>query len=592
MLALLLSGLLHTAPAALPRAYTWVTRVLAGRSAEPEVNVTLGNKATFRSPEEIQRARRELVTRALSDRAAGRLRLGRFLLAADALDAEEERAELDLAEAQKRYDTLCAKLERELGRDPSVVVASGRAFSDLAYSSAVHRLSDLVLTGVGACGPAAQIRGACLYDLRRRHGLALRYWGGVNTQGATHVTATWREDAVTFDLVTAAPVHAGGVSLPPDRLIEAYARAHGILPPPAHGERPRVDEAAVASFAYPTNDDVFEADAPLFAKRASGAASTPDGAGTRARAAPVEMLSDDTLDALPPSHVQGSMAGAPKLVRCPLRPQSLHHARVDLTTPSGTSQVELVRVPSDAALSVIAQVVARYERDAPRAKKLDRLTTHSCLALAYDFAATRFAAAGRQVIAREAARRATRQLKAARELLDEIRRSNPGYARDLDTQADHWTLIAFDEGAKTLLSMEMHPDEESEPRIELFADRMLRRYALLLFDATREQLVRAAPELTLNHRVTLVGMVVTLLRTHPEIEPTANSWLARAVEAYERMLDAMVAGDLAFVSEDYAKRQIELLRALGATEEQLDTQRKATEILKQRRRPSKRRRRP
>ncbi len=569
LLAIFVSVLVHGAVLG-PRVWVWLTHTLMRRSAGGARVPSATNQPVFRSREQIQKARRELVRRALADRKAGGLRLGRFVIAADALDAEEQHARIDVRATRRRYDARCNKLRDELRRDPSVVVATQRAFSDLAYSVAVNRMSEMLRSGVGACGPTAQLMASCLYDLGRRDGLALHYWGGVNAAGVTHITATWRQDGVRFDLASSALVRKGGVEFPADQLIEAYARAHGILPPLPGGvpARPPRDEAMVASFSYPPNDDVFASgEPPLFRRRSASG-----------RAASASFL-DDAVDGASPAYLIGYGGLVVAAGRCPLRPGVLYPARVDLTTASGSSRVELVRVPTAPELSWMAGVLARYDTHAPRGTKLERLTTSACLALSYDWAATRFAVAGYYDIARESERRAHQDLQTARRLHRELQKEQgAAFPRELDQTADQWTLIAFKEGADTLLSLETGKPRTAQPDYD---GRQGRMDALLLSDTTRDSLIRAAPRLGLDQRVVLLGLVATLSVKHPEIQLPQSPWLDRGLAAYQRMLEALGPNGHAFEAEEFARRQLDVLRAVGATDTEVrERQRQFAEAAK------------
>ena len=279
-----LSVLIHFAPMGVQHGWAWLKGALTGKHESDQRATDAPSEAVkFRSKAEIDRARRKLVEEALAARKAGGLVLGDFLLHADALDAEEARVALDSAQARRLFDERCAELRTRL-KMQDVVPAVTDTFADFAYSMAVNRMSDMLLSKVGACGPTTQLIAACMYDAKQRDGLSLRYWGGVNQSGTTHVTATWTQDGVETDLANSARVDSGGTKIDPEQLIEAYARAHGImpaLPQVSSGPKPRFDAAATADFQYPPNKDVFDSgEVPLFSERR---AATPGRRGSGGR---------------------------------------------------------------------------------------------------------------------------------------------------------------------------------------------------------------------------------------------------------------------------------------------------------------------
>jgi hypothetical protein len=590
-IAAAVSALLHAAPAVGPRLVSLLeTRGAAAPKPNPAAQAD-GQPAAPRSPEQIAAARRSLVQRALEAMKQNRLRLGAFVLAADALDAEEARVGLDTRHARQLFLERCALLRRELSNEPNVSAAVTRAFSDYAYSMAVNRMSDMLVNEVGACGPTTQLIAACLYDMNQREGLALRYWGGVNPSGATHITPTWTAAGQETDLTTGQVVAPGGAKLQPDQMVEAYARAHGILPPLARGDGAGLDVDAAASeaFQYPPNRDVFESgEVPLFSERRSGLGAAQPRAARGDRAG-FQDLSWAIVDPeLLSSLSFGAVAadGAQR-VECVLSPRALTQRSVQLTTQAGSADVELMPVISPRGLSVMARAIARYEVSAVRKTEIDRLTFESCRSLSYTWAAPRFAAAGFDVIARESAGRAETSRDKAVALHRRLQRHGPAkLGALLKRHPDHWTLVAFEAGEATLLGMDRSA-RNGQGQGPLSADELgamvngqQRTHALLSKEKTRSALIAASDHFDLDRRMEFLGIFASYRLVHPDIDLPKTGWLPGALYAYDGMLRAMGAGN--FGTDGYFDASLDVLRAAGATPQEIEQRKQLQRDLQKR----------
>lgn len=582
VLALALSAGLHALPWGGPRIADWLGPAALG---PVQAEGAAGAPApAFRSQQQLDEARRELVRRALADREGGRLALGRFVLDADALDAEEARVGLDSSEARRRYEARCLTY-REAAQGGTVLDAVETAFGDIAYSIAVTRLSDLLLAGVGACGPSAQLLASCLYDSGHRDGLALRYWGGLGATGTAHVTATWSDGRRTLDLTEGGPVQRGGASMPADQLVEAYARAHGLLPPlegpvARDDATPDADVTASERFAYPPNSDVFESGSvPLFAEArrrtsprpASSSAPTtnvrPQGAlSAGSPGSPTDLDDELWQDFSWPLLYAGG--DADDEVRCPLDPRALAASTATLLRDADSTRVELVPVLGPRSLGYAASVLDWYERRAPRQTGVERLVLEACLVLGYRWAGVRFAAAGYVAVSRESFLRAERHLRRAKSEHEVVLGSTPGdLPQALLEEPDHWVLIAFEDGANTLLEIELAiahgGDDTSLTRPHWSRDRRTR--ALLSSASTAARLFERAASYPFEERIHLIGILATaqLSGLDSELELPESGFIPASLAAYDRLLAVMREPE---VDPDlYYERWAEVMNAAGAT---------------------------
>jgi hypothetical protein len=587
--ALGLSILVHFAPVTGPKLWRSLVALFQPRAttAGNEPGET-ENKPLRRTKEEIQAARKALVDDAMAKRKAGKLVLGRFVLDADALDAEEDGSDLDSARARQLYEERKQKLSRALER-AKMPRAVELAFDDLEYSTAVNRMSQLLLTKVGACGPTAQLMVAAAYDLGERQPLRLRYWGGVNDAGATHLTATWKIDGTTHDLATGAPVLRGGVEFPADELIEAYARAHDLLPrlAGAMGAAPDVDETARSRFSYPPNEDAYIGDTPIFAEARKTAPAAPASAafvgggnlGTQTENVALTIPSDPELWRSMSWPLLSGTSRDEDAGVCVLDPRARDPKSVAVIAESGATSIQVIPVLPGSALAYIAKAIARYERIAPKKTEQEKVLRGACLALSYHWAAERFVAAGYEVIGNEAARRGERHREKAEKILAELRKLHgEALSQQFPPGTDHWALIALEDGQNVLLEVESKLPLAAGTDVSPYWSQDRRTRALLLEPKTRQRLLDAAPTLPLAYRMHLIGAIASLELSGSDLDLPKVGFIAKAYAAYRAYIDSVRTQH--FDSDVSLDKMLDVLRAAGATEKELAEKRLEIDELK------------
>lgn len=343
-------------------------------------------------------------------RDEGRLRLGRFLIVANAIDAFEAGSPLEVEKSIERYAERLANLEPAIAR-LGVPGAVAEVFGDLHYVGLPGgRMADLLATRSGSCEPLSHLLAAALHDLGKGERLRLRFWGAP-VGDATHLTPVWSDATSELDLVTQEPPTPGGASFPATELVEAYARTHGLAPRELRTD-PALTAAAPAARSetvlrsmtagYPANHDRFEGGLPLWSDRAIRAR---DGAPPKPGAAARSAASGD-----PSAELAQYCAFAVPL-------QSLAPALVGAELEGGLAPVELYRVPSLTTLERLSQNLIEIEalRSSFAGDRARRAVGLSCLAALYDHAALAFALASEPTIAARAAREAEHAKQGARE---------------------------------------------------------------------------------------------------------------------------------------------------------------------------------
>jgi hypothetical protein len=463
------------------------------------------------------RARRELVRLALDAAARRELSLGAFLLRAGAIDAEEEGRAPELELASRRYGERLHALVTALatqGPSGGPELALPEVLADVRYAGRPGgRMLDLLRTGSGSCEPVSQLIAALLWDAGLGARSGLRFYGAP-VGGASHVTAVVDARGGELDLMSGERAARGGVRFDGVELVRAYARVHGLAPPPSEtrasasrgsGERgegaPRGDGrpplASLPSLTagFPPNADRFEGALPLFAERAVRPSARV--AGGMGSPEPAEIAAGCAfqlkLAALDPPRV--AWLGGPELEL------TIHRPR----------RSELERT------SALAAVVARLADD-ERAPLIDRALAHACLVGLYERASVELALEGEL----DAASRASEATLTARRdggaLLSRIDWAGPeGQAALARLEKRHagrdWIVLLLPGGGAVL-----------ERRVERVADgwgRVTAFAALLVSRPTRAAAVTRASALSVVDQVDVMHEV---FHAHDHARPWATSF--------------------------------------------------------------------
>lgn len=521
-----LAGLLATARPAAPTE----ARPEARSIAEAVLAKAAAARGAARKRGELAAERVALVEAARAERAAGRLRLGAFLLEASRLDAEEAGVELDAARAREAYAARVAALQDALAKKVAVADAVPAAFGDLKYYGKPGGLmASALVDGGGSCEQVSQVVAAAVHDAGRPREVALRYYGGVMEDGAAHITPVALERDDERDLMTGQPVLPGGVRVAADELVEVYARAHGLAPKPAGTASP---SAAAGR------------DAAAGARRGSGRA-----AGERARDGAEAERRPTLIAGLPPNadRFPGSLPlYAARAVRDPERdpalsgdPESVeleakHCAYflriamlappvVDVTSGDGAAAfgVEPRRVPVPLKLEREAVLLRAAETVAgrPETEPVDRLMAWACLAVLGEAASLDFALAREYGLARDAARAHDRGIREGKAALAAIAWSGEeGALAAKKLSAEYggrsWVLLALEGGDRVVMDLVTRDGPESWGRISAMA-------ALVVWPGTRSKAIDLVARLPLADQVAVMHEV---FHAHDHMRPWASTF--------------------------------------------------------------------
>lgn len=435
--------------------------------------------------------RQELVRKAREDLARGELRLGRFLLEAQRLDAIEQGVDYPEAIARERYDGRLAALRSALER-ADLEDAVPEVFGDLRYHGRPGgRMADALARGGGSCEQIAALVAVAAWDGGARN-VTLRFWGGASADGVAHVAPIARRGGRDHDLMTGTPALKGGVTLRPEELIEVYARAHEAGPGgrssasagPESASTTRGEQDGQPSLigGFPANSDVYPGRLPLFSMRA-----------VHGRSAPMAGAADEAGE----SPLQDARRCGYFVRMVTLSPLTIHAKGED----GAMIPIEPHRVPLPERLDNEAALLRHASQIAADASSSlgDRLMALACVVALGESAAVDFALTAEPGLGAVAMARAREAAARGRELTARWAALSPSErSRVRQEFAEHagrtWLLLRLDGGQAVLEDLVEHARPESWGKVSALA-------GLLVHDATRARALELIERYPLNDQV-------------------------------------------------------------------------------------------
>ena len=307
----------------------------------------------FEAMDRTAESRERLVTEANAQLRRGELRLGDFILKANAIDAEGEG---NMAEARAKYNEYLGKLKEILAEGVSVQEAIPRVLKDLNYHGIPGgRMADALADGGGSCEQLSQLVAALVTDAGHGDQMYLRVY-------LDHVAPVFIENGKEYDLVAGGLSDKRGIILPASQLVESYAQAHGLASVDLsgvgetlgtivnHGEG--IPAGRPSGFVYPLTTDTSGGSVPLFSTRAIQPHNP------NAQAEPEDAATEEDLEGSEEN--QGEYAiGEP----CPLIEIGLNPFPSYLNTaPTGLIMTRLVDGSADESIDALMGCIQKDEK--------------------------------------------------------------------------------------------------------------------------------------------------------------------------------------------------------------------------------------
>jgi len=469
--------------------------------------------------ERASTARWRLVEAARKDLAAGSLRLGRFLLEAGRIDAEERGEELDTEEASARYEERLGAL-REALRTADVIEAVPRVFGDLRYHGEPGgRMADALLEGGGSCEQVAQLVASAVYDAGRSREIALRFYGAPMSDGVTHLAPIALRGGEEHDLMSGRPAIVRGSRWGAEELVEVYARAHGLAAPLAasgggdgpsaaaqtqtqNGASEQTANRPTLASGFPPNADAYPGRLPLYAARAvqdpaEAAFDLPPDEGTE-----IQRARDCAY------FLRMAMLSPPEVE---VRPGLEDHG----------FDVEPRHVPKPGRLEREASLLGAAQRliQSAEADLADKIMGHACLAALGDTAAVDFALAGEHRLASKAMQSRKTAREEGKKALAAIAWSTEEgkrIARRLSKEfgGRTWLLLALEGGDEAVLTLARGADRDDWGWVTELS-------ALVLWPPTRERALALVEALPVRKQIEVMHEI---FHVHDHMRPWASNF--------------------------------------------------------------------
>jgi hypothetical protein len=482
--------------------------------------IVMARTETFVRKHRASDLRQVLVAQARADRAKGTLQLGRFILDANRIDADEEEQTFEYEDALAKYENRLSDLRKVLEDEQFVVYAASSTFGDLRYHGRPGgRMGDALLDGGGSCEQVAQLVVAAAFDVGRGKEVAFRVDGQPGADGVAHLAPIGTLEGKDYDLMAGGPAALGGARVAPDELVEVYARVHGLAPP-LEGAQAKSRTGATAGMGasatpqepgrtslasgFPPNYDSYPGSLPLYSERA---------------------IKSPTMAASEDGGLEDTENVAERVRFCApfLRMASLSPVTVDVMTDGTNAKVSIepVRTPNASRLEREARLLRAAEDLATNryVDTADHLLAYACMVALGEAAAVDFSLAGERRIAALAMDTGRRAREGGKKLLADINWKSPeGVATTKRLRTDfaghYWLLLFLEGGDDVVLDLARHREGDDWGDISSMA-------ALLLYPNTRARALDLTAKYSKREQIDVMH---ELFHAHDHLRPWATNY--------------------------------------------------------------------
>jgi len=227
---------------------------LALHAAVPEVAVRIRDLApkykdrienmVERADSEIDKAkiwlmRKRLVAKARKDIKKGEFDLGKFILDAEKIDSEELGREYEYEKAQEILSNKISELQDLVEKGYCVQEAVPMILTEFDYYGFTEGMGNAIVDNGGNCEPASHYVASIVHGAGYEEDIYFRVY-------PKHIAPVFVEDEVEYDLTAGDYAKLSGVKFRPEKLVDFYAKRHGLDAPEKTGENDKV-VASVAS---------------------------------------------------------------------------------------------------------------------------------------------------------------------------------------------------------------------------------------------------------------------------------------------------------------------------------------------------------
>lgn len=216
----------------------------------------------------IERARKKLIAKARKDIKNGEFNLGKFILDAERIDAEEKGEEYKYEEALGKLEKKISEFRSIVEKGHKVQEAVPKVLSEFNYYGFPNGgTGDAIIENGGNCEAISHYIVSIVHGAGYEENVYFRVY-------SDHVAPVFVDEGVEYDLAAGNYAEMKGIKFAPEKLVDFYAVKHGL----EEGEiisrdslvasaKEHVEKKNEGSFPYPYTDEAHSGgSAPLFSE--------------------------------------------------------------------------------------------------------------------------------------------------------------------------------------------------------------------------------------------------------------------------------------------------------------------------------------
>ncbi len=216
----------------------------------------------------IERARKKLIAKARKDIKNGQFNLGKFILDAEKIDAEEKGDEYKYEEALGKLEKKISELQDIVEKGYNVQRAVPKILPEFDYYGfSMGSTGDAIIENGGNCEAISHYIVSIVHGAGYKENVYFRVY-------SDHVAPVFVDKGVEYDLSGGNYAQLRGVKFAPEKLVDFYAIKHGL----EEGEiisrdslvasaKEHVEKKKEGSFPYPHTDEAHSGGStPIFAQ--------------------------------------------------------------------------------------------------------------------------------------------------------------------------------------------------------------------------------------------------------------------------------------------------------------------------------------
>ncbi len=208
----------------------------------------------------IEKARKKLIAKARKDIKNGQFNLGKFILDAERIDAEEKGEKYKYEEALGKLEKKISELQDIVEKGYKVQRAVPKILPEFDYYGfSMGSTGDAIIENGGNCEAISHYIVSIVHGAGYKENVYFRVY-------SDHVAPVFVDNGVEYDLSGGNYAEIKGVKFAPEKLVDFYAVKHG-LEESGESRFVAMGKKEGGSFSYPHTDEPYSrGSAPIFAQ--------------------------------------------------------------------------------------------------------------------------------------------------------------------------------------------------------------------------------------------------------------------------------------------------------------------------------------